>query len=133
MPVRSLNSSVLKWPDKSTIVDEFQNEVSAIENDTLVAAGYFGSYARGNYGFGSDLDVIIIVTYADKAAIYRAEDFVFYGVSVPVEVTVLTAEEYSNMKRSGSRFIRMLEEESVLVYGAFPRETLPDIQSGSGR
>jgi len=29
--------------------------------------GYFGSYARGDWGVGSDLDLLVIVTAAEEA------------------------------------------------------------------
>jgi predicted nucleotidyltransferase len=32
----------------------------------VVRVGYFGSYARGDWGVGSDLDLIIIVDRSDE-------------------------------------------------------------------
>ena len=63
MPVKSLNSSVLKWPDRSTVDRAARswaaNEV--VKHPELLRLGYFGSYARGDAGVGSDLDLIAIV------------------------------------------------------------------------
>ena len=67
MPVKSLNSSVLKWPDRLT-VDRAARSWAASEarrHPELLRLGYFGSYARGNAGVGSDQDLIAIV---DRAA-----------------------------------------------------------------
>ncbi len=63
MPVRSLNSSVLKWPDKETVdfaVRCWAERMARVRKDVL-QIGYFGSYARGDWGVGSDLDLIVII------------------------------------------------------------------------
>ncbi|MGB9639319.1 MAG: nucleotidyltransferase domain-containing protein, partial [Anaerolineales bacterium] len=61
MPVRSLNSSVLVWPNKETVVKALiQWAINAFKtNPVLIRVGYFGSYARGDWGVGSDLDVVL--------------------------------------------------------------------------
>lgn len=51
MPVRSLSSSVFKWPDKATVeraVQLWAEKVAAQRKDVL-RIGYFGSYARGDW------------------------------------------------------------------------------------
>jgi predicted nucleotidyltransferase len=42
------------------------------EHDAVVRIGYFGSYARGDWGVGSDLDVIAVVAFSDEAFTRRA-------------------------------------------------------------
>ncbi len=66
MPVRSLSSSVLKWPDHESVSQKLRVWVEEIlRNRTdIVSVGYFGSYARGDWGVGSDLDLLIIVRIA---------------------------------------------------------------------
>ena len=63
MPVRLLSSSVLKWPDAQTVdraVRQWAAKVVRSRTDVL-RIGYFGSYARGDWGVGSDLDLVILV------------------------------------------------------------------------
>ena len=62
MPVRSLNSSVLKWPDRATVVAALHRwvEHAVLGRDDVLRIGYFGSYARGDAGVGSDLDLVIV-------------------------------------------------------------------------
>ncbi len=75
MPVRSLNSFVLKWPDQKT-VDHAVRSWSAEQGQhrpELLRFGYFGSYARGNWGVGSDLDLIAVVD--DAAEPFGPESF----------------------------------------------------------
>ena len=63
MPVRSLTSSVLKWPDQAQV--DRAVRVWAIQeakrHPELLRLGYFGSYASGNWGVGSDLDLVALI------------------------------------------------------------------------
>ena len=60
MPVRSLSSSVLKWPDGRTVrralADWAQQAVSG--RDDVLRVGYFGSYARNTATPESDVDIV---------------------------------------------------------------------------
>lgn len=59
MPVKSLHSSVRTWPDVRTVdraVRQWASEVGQSRKDVL-RIGYFGSYAQGDWGVGSDLDL----------------------------------------------------------------------------
>jgi uncharacterized protein len=42
-------------------------ERMAAAHPEIVALGYFGSYARGDWGPGSDLDVVVVVESSDEA------------------------------------------------------------------
>ena len=54
MPVKLSTSSVIKWPDKQTVdraVQAWAEQIAAQHVD-VVRVGYFGSYARGDWGGG---------------------------------------------------------------------------------
>mgnify|MGYP000456862637 FL=1 len=61
MPVRSLGSSVLRWPSREEVEEALKAWLSRHPIPGLLAAGYFGSYARGEAGVGSDLDLLLLV------------------------------------------------------------------------
>jgi hypothetical protein len=63
MPVRSLTSSALRWPDAETVHRAALAWAVALAQSepAIVAIGYFGSYARGDAGVGSDLDLVVLV------------------------------------------------------------------------
>src|SRR3989441_3015755 len=66
LPVRSLSSSVVIWPDRAAVESALRlwaEGASGIRRE-LVRVGYFGSYARGDWGVGSDLDVVLVVAGA---------------------------------------------------------------------
>ena len=118
MPVRSLTSSVLRWPDKS-VIDRAVREWAAREarqHPDLLRLGYFGSYARGDWGVGSDLDLVAVV--ADSALPFesRAVAWDLLDLPVPAELLVYTVAEWDPLQREGGRFATTLQRETVWVY-----------------
>jgi predicted nucleotidyltransferase len=59
--------------------------------------GYAGSYARGNWGVGSDVDLIILVTVTEAALTERARSFDATRLPVPADVLVYTEREWARM------------------------------------
>lgn len=117
MPVRSLNSPVLKWPDAQTVVQALKGWAEKVTRDRpeVVRIGFFGSYARGNWGVGSDLDLIIIVADSRQPFELRPSGFNTLELPVPTDVLVYTQEEWQAMKPA-RRFFQELDREAVWVY-----------------
>jgi predicted nucleotidyltransferase len=117
MPVRSLTSPVLKWPDHQTVVQALRlwaEKVGQARSD-VVGIGYFGSYARGDWGVGSDLDVVIIVAASHQSFELRPAEFDTLELPIPTDILVYTQEEWQAMKPK-NRFILQLAETAVWVY-----------------
>ncbi|MCP4629378.1 MAG: nucleotidyltransferase domain-containing protein [bacterium] len=118
MPVRSLNSSVLKWPDQST-VDRAARSWAVKEAGRhleLLRLGYFGSYARGDAGVGSDLDLIAIVDRTAETFERRSMTWDLNTLPVPAELIVYTLQEWKRLQKQGSKFARMLNNQVVWIY-----------------
>jgi predicted nucleotidyltransferase len=81
----------------------------------VVSIGFFGSYARGDWGVGSDLDLIIIVADSPQPFELRPSGFNTLELPVPTDVLVYTQEEWQAMK-PGRRFFQELDREAVWVY-----------------
>lgn len=98
MPVRSLTSSVLKWPSEAEVVEALTRWAPKVAGDNrdVVRIGYFGSYARGNWGVGSDLDVLVIVGQTDVSYLERARRFDATSLPVPADVFVYTKDEWES-------------------------------------
>lgn len=133
MPTRSLDSSVLKWPDRDAVDAAVRRWVVEVAEDRpdLEGAAYLGSYARGDWGPGSDVDLLLILADAGRSeplpvgeaagpartAALPAQAFDATGLPVPADVIVLTRGEWERMRREGRRFARVAEEEGVWVLG----------------
>jgi predicted nucleotidyltransferase len=105
MPVRSLRSSVLKWPDAVAVdraVREWAGRVAA-KDPAVRRIGYFGSYARGTWGVGSDVDLLVVVRQSAEPFHRRALSYPADSLPVPADVLVYTEEEWRGLRREGSR------------------------------
>lgn len=125
MPVRLLSSSVFTWPDARTVdqaVRRWADQVVRTRKD-VQRIGYFGSYARGDWGVGSDLDLIVVVGASNQPFERRAAEWDLTELPVPVDLLVYTEEEWQSLPRQG-RFYRTVVREAIWVWeeGAFRRE-----------
>ena len=122
MPVTSSNSSVKRWPASDTVLAAFRKwaRAQADIRPELVALGYFGSHARGDTGFGSDLDVVAIVEASDRPRLERNRDWPYERLPVPADLLVYTVEEWDRLHQRGGRFVRMLDDDAVWVIGSAP-------------
>ncbi len=96
MPLRSLTSSVFAWP-KAADVEAAVRAWAALEvrrRPDLIAIGYYGSYARGDHGVGSDLDVVAVVERAEEAFERRALGWDLLDLPIPTQILVYTAAEW---------------------------------------
>jgi predicted nucleotidyltransferase len=82
----------------------------------LVRAGYFGSYARGDNGVGSDLDIVAIVSTASTPFAERSLGWDLLELPVPAEIVIYTTDELDRLVAEGGRFARTLAAEAVWVY-----------------
>ena len=103
MPVRLLSSSVLKWPEPPTVLEALRNWLRTVlpHHPEIIQVGYFGSYAKGNWGVGSDLDLLIIVESSGQPFERRSADFDLTHLPVPVDLFVYTREEWQKLSRQG--------------------------------
>jgi len=89
----------------------------------LLRLGYFGSYARGDWGVGSDVDLIAIIEGAAGPFERRALDWELLDLPVPAEILVYTREEWERLRSEGGRFVRTIEREVAGFSAAGQRAT----------
>jgi predicted nucleotidyltransferase len=112
-----LSSSVLKWPDATTVASALRRwaERAAAERPELRRVGYAGSYARGDWGVGSALDVVLVVDHARLPFWRRPVEWDLTGLPVPADVLVYTEAEWCNLD-SSRRLARELARAVVWVW-----------------
>lgn len=117
MPTKSLHSSVIKWPDRDQVDQGVRAWVADTlkDRDDVLAIGYFGSYARGDWGVGSDLDLIMIVDRTDVPFERRSVRWDLTRLPVQASLLVYTLGEWKRLQSDGGRFARTIDREAVWV------------------
>jgi predicted nucleotidyltransferase len=117
MPVRLLNSSVLKWPDAQSVGRAVRDWAEHIthDRDDVRQIGYFGSYARGDWGVGSDIDLVIVVDDSNQSFERRGSNWNLAELPVPADVLVYTMKEWEMLSQQ-SRFHKALIDEAIWIY-----------------
>ncbi|HHW10127.1 MAG TPA: nucleotidyltransferase domain-containing protein [Firmicutes bacterium] len=120
MPVKSLNSSVLKWPKRQEIFDVLSHWVQKTINSRsdIQKIGYFGSFARNDWGPGSDLDLIVIVNDAVEPFGRRSLGRDVLELPVSVDLLIFTMDEWRRHEKMNSRFYKTIQNEVVWIYEA---------------
>ncbi|MBI4964278.1 MAG: nucleotidyltransferase domain-containing protein [Desulfomonile tiedjei] len=118
MPVRSLSSPVFKWPNRHEVDKAVRVWAGHIvkRHPEAIKLGYFGSYARGDWGVGSDLDLIAIVGSAEDVFERRSLNWEVDQLPVPAQIIVYTLEEWESFRQHRGRFVLTLERETVWVH-----------------
>ncbi len=101
MPVRSLSSPVLRWPDARAVTDAARRWAARAARARLDVAriGCFGSYVRGDWGVGSDLDIVVVLDHSLIPFERRAAEWDTTSLPVPVDVLVYTSAEWRALCR----------------------------------
>jgi predicted nucleotidyltransferase len=118
MPTRSLSSSVLAWPDRLEVdrAARLWALQEAAKRANLLRLGYFGSYARGDWGVGSDLDLVAVVRESRLPFERRALEWDLNALPVPAELLVYTEAEWAALMERAEGFARALKGETVWIY-----------------
>ncbi|MBI2171394.1 MAG: nucleotidyltransferase domain-containing protein [Chloroflexi bacterium] len=115
MPVRLLSSSVMRWPSAKTVHEAVHAWAKAMaqHHKGVRRIGYFGSYARGDWGVGSDVDLIVIIEQADLPFERRPVQWDTLSLPVSADLLVYTADEWEQLQ---GRFKETVKREAVWVY-----------------
>jgi predicted nucleotidyltransferase len=92
------------------------------QHPELIKLGYFGSYARGDWGVGSDLDLIAIVNSSEMQFSRRPLAWDLLKLPVPAEIVIYTLAEWQKLQAEGRRLAQVVANEAVWVYEAMDEE-----------
>jgi predicted nucleotidyltransferase len=112
--------SELCWPDNfinrksNKIVKRFINLI--IKKFNLKKIIIFGSFARGDYHKGSDLDLIIVGEFKERFIDRIGKIIELNDSDLEIDVMVYTEEEFQKMIQERRPFIEQALEEGIVVY-----------------
>ncbi len=101
-----------------------QDQLKAIVQRIVTALNPEAVYLYGSYGYGtphahSDIDLLVVVSQSNPpphqqtVTAYRA----LRGIGLPVEVRVVTREDFLRRVRWVSSIERVVQEQGKLLYG----------------
>ena len=110
----------LCWPDNfinrksNKIVKRFINLI--IKKFNLKKIIIFGSFARGDYHKGSDLDLIIVGEFKERFIDRIGKIIELNDSDLEIDAMVYTEEEFQKMIQERRPFIEQALEEGIVVY-----------------
>jgi len=106
---------VLTWPDRQEIEHALRQWVQThvVHRPDVLRVGYFGSYAHDDWGVGSDLDLIILLTDTEQPMTRRARMWDTLSLPVPTDVLVYTVDEWRTLHQ---RHARLVQQPICWVY-----------------
>ena len=108
--------------NKQDIILEFSRQVRRTLGNTLTKIILYGSFARGDYSYNSDIDIMIL-TNLDDDQIDKIENTIFdlafdfqmeYGVDISV---VIKNEEQFNYWLGALPFYDNVKKEGIILNG----------------
>lgn len=112
--------SELCWPDNfinrktNKIVKRFINLI--IKKFNLKKIIIFGSFARGDYHKGSDLDLVIVGEFKERFIDRIGKIIELNDSDLEINAMVYTEEEFQKMIKERRPFIEQALEEGIVVY-----------------
>lgn len=108
---------MLKWLDSEAVLHAVRSwaEQTASQHPELLRIGLFGSYARGDWGVGSDIDLVVIVRQAETPFIERGRAYNIDALPLSTDLLVYTEAEWQKLLAEG-RFAPRIEREAIWVY-----------------
>ncbi|MDD2970634.1 MAG: nucleotidyltransferase domain-containing protein [Lachnospiraceae bacterium] len=108
-------------PDQIQLVlNEYKEKIKSIFGDSLVQIILYGSYARGDFHKGSDIDIMILTTLPDdKISSYddKVFDMTFdFNWEHDVEIMpIIKNELHFNYWKNAYMFYKNIDEEGITL------------------
>jgi predicted nucleotidyltransferase len=99
--------------DRADVLRELRNWSRRVyrRDPRITRIGLFGSYATGNYGPGSDLDILIIVDSSEETRWFlRSAAIDVRGLSIGADIFVYTVEETARLEKNSLWFQSIMRE-----------------------
>lgn len=110
------NPGLLLPPDIEKAIIWFSHKTKSKFSEKIVKIILYGSYARGDFNQGSDVDILVLTTdnsWNMKKRIMAIGFDLYPDIGVMVSAKVLTEEQFKRMK--DFLFIRQISQDGIAV------------------
>jgi uncharacterized protein len=123
VPVTSSRSSLKRWPRAEHVLSVAREWARRLADTdpSVIAVGYVGSYARGDAGVGSDLDLLIVRRDGSPLPDVLGADVV--ALPVPADILHYTESELAGVVERGLRMATVIRHEARWWIGGTSRVT----------
>jgi len=120
MPKPSSDTVRVFFANKDRALESARKAVAKLarRREEITRVVLFGSYARDDYGPGSDLDLLFILDHSDKSDRERIGDYLDLDLDLPFEVIALTQQEIDDRIAAGDPFLKTILSEGIQVFPA---------------
>ena len=106
-----------------TLLANYTEELKKIYQQDLHTVILYGSYARGDYGKESDIDIMILVNTDENSLRKRNKDLVYmtYDFNLDNDIDIQPIAESSNLYRYWSKahpLYQNINREGIVLYHA---------------
>jgi uncharacterized protein len=117
MPVTSSRSSIKRWPSADEVLRAAAAWAERLmaANDAIIGVASFGSYARGDAGVGSDLDLLVLRRDGTPVPDVMGADV--RALPVPADILHYTEAEFAAMLERGGRMAEVASHEARWLVG----------------
>lgn len=118
MQKHSLNSVKVIFANQANVKKQIQESIRQLikRNPEIKKVILFGSYATGNYGPRSDVDILFILDSSDQPFLDRIPHYIPDDLSFSVDVFPYTASEIEALLQAENHFIRRALHEGKVLY-----------------
>lgn len=112
------NSAEARFVDKDKVMDLAGKTARQIaqRHPGVLRILLFGSFARGDYGVRSDLDLLIIVKKSAESQPERIQRFLEHAPAYPTDMLVYTDEELRSRVSGKDPFLARILRESIQLW-----------------
>mgnify|MGYP002467825361 FL=1 len=100
--------------DRNRILCEFRNKTKSIMGDSLKQMILYGSYARGDYGDNSDMDIMVLTELTDDRIIFDAAYDIELEYGVPISVNIKNEKHFKNWVNS-LPYYSNIQKEGIII------------------
>lgn len=106
------------WPKVERELDRIVNRLRSLDPERIVL---YGSFARGDFHEGSDIDLIVILNTEERFIDRIGRALQVVGVEdFDIEPLVYTPAEYEDMRQRRTALIQSVEREGKVLYERGP-------------